>query len=1562
MKKGIIFLLAAMFIFSWAFAEGTKAAHGPTAYVPQAEIGSRAVGDDCTDPIIISIPADLPYEDLAQTTCGRGNSYSETPLGWYDGGEDIIYRLDVTADIFLDFEMIPDVTYTGLLVADDCPDVGAEVAMHTGSALSPRILNGVELLAGNSYYVMIDTWPSPDCITSLDFTIVEGTQVFPPDNDTCETAEVIGEVVDYAFNTTLATTSGVGAHVINQDIWYSYTPASDGTITVDLCGSSFDTKLAIWDACGGTELDYNDDADYCNTRSLQSAILDLPVVSGEDYLIQLGGYSSASGFGDITIVFTPVVSDPPVVLFSEYIEGSTVGAYTNNKALEIWNNSGDVVNLDDFRIAQSSNGGGWEYWHIFPVGATLVDQDVWVILNDGTDPAFFDPLDADEVLSYPSVVHHNGNDARGLEWTPDGGTTWILLDVIGVPDEDPGVGWEVAGVADATKDHTLVRKDAIMAGNTDWALSAGTNADDSEWVVYPDNTWNYLGEHPSSPVTLDPPQNLMVTEDGYATWEAPGGIGGLILDQQPNQSNGVFSDWSYPQILAENFVLTADASISQLVTWGGYFNANVPMDTDYITVIIHADDTGAPGAELYNEADVASVREQTGLVLFGVDEWKHTLTLATPVALTAGTYWIEYYHTTGYPATDTYFWEVGNPDPVGGIVGSAFSLEVPVTAWTLDAEKDFAMQIIGSTDSDAIAFKPVITPAIHVSTTIGTQSHRISRISNVPNITEITRDFLGYNTYLDGVFQVFTADLFYQYTGLASGTTYLAEVTAVYDEGESDPVEYTFTTTGGTNPDPPINVMVDDETGTLSWFPPLMAVIDDNFDSYTSGDYIAEVGADWTTWSNAPGGAEDALVSDAQSYSPSNSINVIADNDLILIMDDYTEGKVVVDLMMYVPTGFCGYYNLQQTSTPGEFWGFQIYFQADGQAFADCAAEAALNFSFNHDEWMACRVVVDLDNDLATYYHDGEWMYEWQWSLGTFGTVQVNQLGGVNIFGGANATQPTDVPNYYIDDVMVSEVSDEVTGFNVYLGGVIEPDSPLGDDVMEYTYTGLIPEQAYIAGVSALYGADESDIIDVDFVYTPDDNFLPPANPTVVVVDYNDVELMWEAPSGAAEWIQWDSGEVGNGIGLTAAGTFYVASHWDPADLTDYDGAVISKVKFYPNDDATFAVKIWSGANAATLESSEDVPTYTVGEFLEVELSNPVTIDASQELWFGYEIIQDLINFPAGGDLGPAIVGYGDMISTNGSTWSSLFELAGYDYNWNLAAYVEEADGSVLVLNKPNRTKKVEARVSVSSVLNRNLFSSIPVEQVRDTRSLAGYKIYQDGVEVGEVPDPATLTYLVESLDAGTYEFTVTAFYTNPDGESVPSAGVNATIVLDYPSNFNAQFQDPNVIVTWSAPARGVDSYNVYRDGELHEEGVSETMFIDINPAPGTYMYSATTVFDGGWESDLCDEIEVIVTGSIGDEVIKPTVTKLTGNYPNPFNPTTTISFSLKEAGHVSVNIYNMRGQLVKTLVNAELERDFHEIVWDGRDNSGKTTTSGVYFYKMKAQNYNSTKKMILMK
>ncbi len=90
--------------------------------------------------------------------------------------------------------------------------------------------------------------------------------------------------------------------------------------------------------------------------------------------------------------------------------------------------------------------------------------------------------------------------------------------------------------------------------------------------------------------------------------------------------------------------------------------------------------------------------------------------------------------------------------------------------------------------------------------------------------------------------------------------------------------------------------------------------------------------------------------------------------------------------------------------------------------------------------------------------------------------------------------------------------------------------------------------------------------------------------------------------------------------------------------------------------------------------------------------------------------------------------------------------------------------------------------------------------------------------------------------------------------------------------------------------------------------------------------------------------------------------TYLSGNYPNPFNPTTTIKYSLKEDSAVSLVIYNIKGQIVKQLVNGHLSADQYTIVWNGEDDNNYPVSSGIYFYKLKTENYEKTKRMILLK
>jgi len=107
-------------------------------------------------------------------------------------------------------------------------------------------------------------------------------------------------------------------------------------------------------------------------------------------------------------------------------------------------------------------------------------------------------------------------------------------------------------------------------------------------------------------------------------------------------------------------------------------------------------------------------------------------------------------------------------------------------------------------------------------------------------------------------------------------------------------------------------------------------------------------------------------------------------------------------------------------------------------------------------------------------------------------------------------------------------------------------------------------------------------------------------------------------------------------------------------------------------------------------------------------------------------------------------------------------------------------------------------------------------------------------------------------------------------------------------------------------------------------------------------------------------ENQNVVVGANENSI--PLITKLNQNYPNPFNPTTTINYYLKENSKLSINIYNIKGQKVNTLVNNNLDSGNHTVIWNGKDNNSKSVSSGIYFYKMKTENFEQTKKMILIK
>lgn len=175
------------------------------------------------------------------------------------------------------------------------------------------------------------------------------------------------------------------------------------------------------------------------------------------------------------------------LFFSEAAEGSS-----NNKYLEIYNPTSQVVDLTGYAFPNVSNApttaGVFEYWNAFPDGATVAPGDVYVIAHPSANATIL--AEADMTLAFLS----NGDDGFALVQGTE--ADFVILDVVGDWEGDPGTGWDVAGVSAATANHTIVRKSDVTSGvGYNWAASAGTNADDSQWIVLEIDDWSNLGFH-----------------------------------------------------------------------------------------------------------------------------------------------------------------------------------------------------------------------------------------------------------------------------------------------------------------------------------------------------------------------------------------------------------------------------------------------------------------------------------------------------------------------------------------------------------------------------------------------------------------------------------------------------------------------------------------------------------------------------------------------------------------------------------------------------------------------------------------------------------------------------------------------------------------------------------------------------------------------------------------------------------------------------------------------------------------------------------------------------------
>lgn len=331
----------------------------------------------------------------------------------------------------------------------------------------------------------------------------------------------------------------------------------------------------------------------------------------------------------------------------------------------------------------------------------------------------------------------------------------------------------------------------------------------------------------------------------------------------------------------------------------------------------------------------------------------------------------------------------------------------------------------------------------------------------------------------------------------------------------------------------------------------------------------------------------------------------------------------------------------------------------------------------------------------------------------------------------------------------------------------------------------------------------------------------PPFQLSAQIIGTN-VQLTWYEPLPPAmeEWIHYDDGYNYATIGLSNGGSFNVAMRFTPEQLVDYAGMYISRVCIFACAlNTTYSLFISKGNNATVSLAEIPLSNIQLDQWDTIPLSPPVPIDISQELWIGYKIFNHPANDkPAGIDNGPAVAGYGDMLSTNGTTYASLYQSTGLNYNWNIEA---------LATNQPGELK-------YSPVISHPL------------SELLGYNLYRNNTKVNTSIISDT-SWLDTGLPPGAYNYFVKALY--DAGESGPSniASVNLPVGINESNQGSVARLYPNpadeyLIVESDVTINAVTLTDII--GAQYYTECIDSKFLKINTQdlpPGIYLVQVRT-------------------------------------------------------------------------------------------------------------------------
>lgn len=320
---------------------------------------------------------------------------------------------------------------------------------------------------------------------------------------------------------------------------------------------------------------------------------------------------------------------------------------------------------------------------------------------------------------------------------------------------------------------------------------------------------------------------------------------------------------------------------------------------------------------------------------------------------------------------------------------------------------------------------------------------------------------------------------------------------------------------------------------------------------------------------------------------------------------------------------------------------------------------------------------------------------------------------------------------------------------------------------------------------------------------------------------------------------------------------------------------------------------------------------------------------------------------------------------------------AGHTYQYIASAQGYQSRTGIIVVGTEdysmgnivlNETADPPTQVNATTVNNYAAVEVIWLApgQSTELRTLTGYQVWR--LIQGQEQDQAAWTLLTpvaitsqrftdtgwNTLAQNLYKWAVKSVYTN--NVASDPAFSNALETTGVITGFvrNTQLSP----VMGATVSTGAFSTVSAADGSytLHVPGGSYSVTCTMS---GYYLYTHhnVTVIVG-----QTTQLDFTITGVGNDDEVQIMATKLNGNYPNPFNPETLISFDIRDVADVRLDIFNLKGQLVRRLVSETRAPGRYRVTWDGRDENGMEIGSGIYHYRLTAGKYQETRRMTLRK